>query len=272
MNDLDQFFSENSMSANTLLLYSRVLVLFSRHVAPATCTAGDVLDFLDSTGWGNSLRYVGLVAIKRFISWRFGETHPVLRLRLRRDRPKPGRVLSSKQALRLLASFDPSRRKGRRDLAIACLAIDTGLRVSELSSALFPYLDLDDQKLTVCVKGGRWEVAIFSDHTSMALAAWLPDRNPGDDRLFQITRDGLRVTVRRWGEKLGFRLSPHDLRRTFCVIALRAGAPSRLVQVAGRWSSIEMVERYSQSITVKDFRPYFPINSLMLEQSSMATI
>jgi integrase len=71
------------------------------------------------------------------------------------------------------------------------------------------------------------------------------------------------VIVRRWGEKLGFRLSPHDLRRTFTTLSLKNGAPSRLVQVAGRWSSIEMVERYSQAITPGEYDDYFPTSKLL---------
>jgi hypothetical protein len=31
------------------------------------------------------------------------------------------------------------------------------------------------------------------------------------------------------------------------------------VQVAGRWSSLAMVEHYSAAIALEDFRAYFPI-------------
>jgi len=60
------------------------------------------------------------------------------------------------------------------------------------------------------VKGGRWEKAFFSRYTASALEEWLNIPDPKDSRLFQVTRDGLRVIVRKWGEKIGLKLSPHD--------------------------------------------------------------
>lgn len=260
--DLDLFFAEMPMSVNTRILYRAVLVRFLRAVDPSACGAGDVIRFLDSTKWGDSMRYTAAVAIRKYIRWACGDQHLALRVRVRRGKSRPGRSLTAEQAGRLLASFDSATRKGRRDLAICCLALDTGLRVAELASAKYIDLDLADRKLLVKVKGGQWTYAIYSEYTAAHLATWLPHRKAGDDRLFQITRDGLRVTVRRWGERLGFRMSAHDLRRTFAVLSLRAGAPTRLVQVAGRWSDISMVERYSQAITPSDFSPYFPVARL----------
>jgi hypothetical protein len=36
-----------------------------------------------------------------------------------------------------------------------------------------------------------------------------------------------------------------------------------LVQVAGRWSSIEMVERYTRVLDAKDIDPWLPITQVM---------
>ncbi len=258
-NVIEEFFSENAFAPGTMAQYRGILSRFLEAVEPASATAADVLKWLDSTGWGNSRRYVASVVIRRYLRWRFGAGHPALRLRVRREKSKPGRTLSENQVMMLFESFDTSTRKGRRDLAIAALALDTGLRVAELARLRLADVDLDSQTLTVQIKGGRWASAVFSVWTAVQIAAWLPYRAPRDPRLFQVTRDGLRVIVRRWGERLGFRLSPHDFRRTFAVFALRNGAPSRVVQRAGRWSDIRMVERYSQAIMLEDFAPYFPV-------------
>jgi len=259
MDSITAFFSENPVALSTRRLYLMVIERFLNICEPSICTAGDVENFLIATGWGSSLRYTAAVAIKRFLRWKFGADHPALRLRVKRGVSKPGRTLKAARVKVLLESFNTGSRKGKRDLAICCLALDTGLRVSELASIKLAALDLEEHKLVVLIKGGKWAEAVFSDYTGVLIAGWIPLRVGGDDRLFQVSRDGLRVIVRRWGEKLGFTLSPHDLRRTFCVLSLQGGAPSRLVQKAGRWSSIEMVERYSQAIEAKDFAPYFPV-------------
>lgn len=265
---MDSYFAENPLSENTRVLYGRILGLFNEFIIePAGCTSGDVIRFLDDQrGWGESMRYVAVCAIRSYIRWKYGSEHPALRARVRKARSRPGRVLSEKQVKDLLASFDTSRRKGRRDLAIACLALDTGMRVNELAMLAAADVDLSACKLVVRIKGGRWEEAVYSEYTAAMIGAWMLYRVRDDGRLFQITRNGLRVTVRRWGEGLGFCLSPHDFRRTFCVLSLRAGAPSRLVQVAGRWSSLAMVEHYSATIVPEDFKAYFPIARLMVAE------
>ncbi len=79
-----------------------------------------------------------------------------------------------------------------------------------------------------------------------------------------MTRDGLGCITSTWGDKAGIgMLSPHDLRRTFAVLATRMHAPARVLQVAGRWSNIQMVERYTNAITADDFEEYFPVAGAM---------
>lgn len=264
MIQLDDFFAEHPCAPTTQATYTYVLRRFDdAGIDWAACTPHDVHTFFKSTGWGPSLQYTAAVAIKKYLRWRYGATHPALRVRVKRAKAKPGRVLDKARAEDLLNSFDLSNYKGKRDYAIACLALDTGLRVNELATLKFADIDLAARALKVRIKGGSWADAVFSADTRAAIADWCNYRRMGDDRLFQVTRDGLRVIVRRWGEKLGFRLSPHDLRRSFATLSTKAGAPSRLVQVAGRWSNIDMVERYTQSIEASDFDDFFPVRRII---------
>ncbi|MEJ5203200.1 MAG: tyrosine-type recombinase/integrase [Anaerolineales bacterium] len=178
-------------------------------------------------------------------------------MRIKRAKPHPGRTLKVEQIIHILNSLATTIQKGCSDDAIACLAWDTGLRVDEIANVQVKDLDLQELEALVKIKGGRWKKAYFSGHTVEAISKWLPFRDPNDARLFQATRDGLKVIVRKWGEKLGFKLSLHDVRRIFAVMTIRAGAPSRLVQIAGRWSDIRMVEDYTREITAVDLGPYF---------------
>ena len=78
-----------------------------------------------------------------------------------------------------------------------------------------------------------------------------------------LTPDGLRSIFRALGAKSGLpNLSPHMLRRTFATLAIRQGASSKLVQVAGGWSSLLMVERYAQAIKPEDYQNHFATNVL----------
>ncbi len=276
MHDIERMFAERGYSPETEARYRPVLVALLAVYGERLdrLTAAELLAFVRRPGWGNSQQRVALAACKTFLRWRFGDAHPALSARVRRKPPKPQRYLSPGDAARLLGSFETWTAKGSRDYAIAALALDTGLRVSELCRLALRDVDLQRGRLVVWVKGGRWGAAVFSAVTAAAVADWLRWREtvaaPGVGTLYvnirtgrPLTRDGLQTIVRRWGERLGLRLSPHDLRRTFAVLSTVNGAPSRLVQLAGRWSSIEMVEAYTRGMDQSAIRPYLPVAHLL---------
>jgi integrase len=260
-------------SPETLDRYQRVLKNFLAEVETENLTASKLRAWIYSHPWGSSQRYLALMAIKGYIRWLYGEKHPCLVYSEKQTKPPPQRALKPNQIVDLICSFETSTLKGQRDLAICTLMLDTGLRVSEVCRAQQRYLDLDERLLRVIIKGGKWGSAMFSEPTKRYIQNWLSVRPAGEDTIFvsvggntpgkRLTRPGLQRVVKTWGEKAGIGLlSPHDLRRTFAVMSTRLGAPSRLVQLAGRWSSIEMVERYTSSLEVADFEKYFPVAGL----------
>jgi site-specific recombinase XerD len=190
----------------------------------------------------------------------------------------PQRTLNRKKADQLLQLFDTSKPKGIRDLAIVTLALDTGLRADELVHIQLSYLDMDQGVLFVPIKGGQWAPAAFYEYTSSCLASWLAVRpkvaKAGVETLFvsiggttrgqPLTRDGLRAIFYEFSQDSDIgRISPHDMRRTFATLAVEAGAPTRAVQVAGRWQHIKMVEHYTRALEAKVLHRYSPVNRLM---------
>ena len=119
------FRRERAFSPRAEEQYRSILIVFLSKVNVDTCTPTDVQKFLRTSGWGNSRQYVASVAIRHFIWWKFGE-HPALRVRIKREKPHPGRTLTETQMIRLLKSFDRTTMKGCRDYAIACFALETG--------------------------------------------------------------------------------------------------------------------------------------------------
>ena len=260
-------------SVNTTDRYRRILTIFEEEVELERLTASKLRAWIYSHGWGSSQRYLSLVAVKGYLRWAYGAKHPALSLTERRTKPPPQRALKIPQIKALISSFNTMDAKGTRDLAICTLMLDTGLRASEVCNLQVRYLDLEERQLRVVIKGGRWGTAMFSESTSRFIDNWLAIRPAGCDAVFvavggntpgkPLTRMGLQRIVKYWGEKAGIgMLSPHDLRRTFAVTATRLGAPSRLVQLAGRWSSIKMVEVYTQTLENADFEKYFPVEGL----------
>ena len=278
--DLSLFFSTFSYSPETIDKYKRSLIdFFSSFSSLSSVSSVDFLNWLNShKTWGSSATWIAYCAVRKFISWKFGSYHPLLNCRIKRGNSGPQRTFNKIQLLTLLSYFDTSSIKGKRDLAICSLLCDTGLRASEICRLDLKYLKLKNRSAYVITKGGGWDKCVFSYLTSLYLNDWLGARKliarsnintvfvslsgirPGTS----LTREGLQILVRKWGQRSGIgKLSPHDFRRSFATISIQAGAPTRLVQVAGRWSDLKMVELYTSTIDAADMENWFPINVVM---------
>ncbi len=275
---VEDFLASDDYSESTKTSYRRILdKLVNEDVA--SYTASDLLSFVKQNINGNeqqnTQRYVALCACRSFISWRYGQVHPALSARIKRVHPKRQRALTYDQIVELLASFDTSTAIGARDLALAAVAIDTGLRRAELARIRLEDVDLEKNKLQVIVKGGQWGTGVYSQQTAFYIENWLQFRKPADgvNTLFvnllnnkyngqAITGHGIKMIFRKWSRKLEFPFSPHDARRTFATISTLLGAPSKVLMTAGRWSNLEMVDRYTKNITEEAIRQYLPIANM----------
>lgn len=277
---IERFISRGGYSSNTAAQYRRALLACYEVCGDFETLSPEALRaWLDGTGWGINAQWLALMAVRSFVRWAYGDNHAALDLRIKREETAPQRVLSLEQVRALLSSFDTGQAKGRRDLSLACLLLDSGLRVSEVCSLDVSRVSLVDRSLVVRVKGGRWDRAVYSDYTAVCLARWLADRDGiaqyGERALFvgiggatpggRMNPGGVRAVMRAWAARVPEieALSPHDFRRTFATEAFRLGAPTRIIQKAGRWRSLAMVERYSASITADDVAPWFPVSAAM---------
>lgn len=273
--DIENFLSSHPFTDATKATYRYVLLKLI--VEPFhNWSASDLLKFITQPTWGNSMQYIALCASKKYISWIHGPHHPALSTRLKRIKPKKGRSMDMQKILDLLSSFDPYTPIGARDLGLAALAIDTGLRAMELAAVQRADLDLEHCTLQVIVKGGNWGFAIYSRDTAAFIDRWLSYRKPADGvgNLFvslrenktrgrALTKHGVKCIFRKWGLKLGWKLSPHDARRTFGNVTTILGAPTSCTMAAGRWESEESFRRYQLEITAQAITPYLPISNVL---------
>ena len=127
-------FAETTKRTYASVLFRFLSDLLSKSCDPADLSAAGLIEFVSKPEWGSSRRCVALAACQKYLSWNAARSgsggHPALSAKLKRVAGKPQRALSADMALRLLASFDPYVSKGARDLAIASVALDTGLRCS----------------------------------------------------------------------------------------------------------------------------------------------
>ncbi len=184
--------------------------------------------------------------------------------------------------------------KGLRDAAIVSLLVDSGLRASEVCRLRVSDLQIGMRLgegfvniLVVLSKGGATLPAYFGQATAERLERWLAIRGrvarPGVEAVFvgvggtkpgtAITRHGLRALLYQLSDKAGIRrLSPHTLRRAFACLATDAGANSRQVQEWGRWSNIELVERYTMAYQAgQRYAAHSPIDYIQRQNGDEAT-
>ncbi|WP_160317549.1 tyrosine-type recombinase/integrase [Ornatilinea apprima] len=245
---------------------------------PILVSVDDVMLWLSThPKWTSSTKHIAGSALKKFYRWKYGE-HPLELLKIKRVDPGPQRTLDRGELLDVLSSIDTTTIGGIRDLAILSLMVDTGIRATEICNLEMDRLNLDKKRFTVKVKGGGIAEKLFFDYTGLCLRNWLVLRDEivmkGVKNVFvsvggkrpgtPLTRSGIRYLSKKMSALSGIaRFSPHCLRRTFATLATENGAPSRVVQVAGGWKSIRMVERYTKALKPEAIAPFSPIDKLM---------
>lgn len=287
LDDVERWLSSCTYSANTIDRYRRALAaLLADHPDPSILGPDELRAWLGSQGWGSSMQWITFNAARGFLRYRFGAEHPALSLRIARQEAPPQRVLRIPQIRKLLSSFDTSTAKGKRDLCMAGLMLDCGLRVSEVCRLEISRVsydpDLEAYLLQVIVKGGKWATRSFSAYTAAWYTDWLAARAEivtqwtGRDRgrVFvgiggntpgcPMTRHGVQKIVKYWGEQAGIgKLSPHDLRRSMASVATLLGAPEDIAMKGGGWKSSAVFRRYTVGVNAADMKPYFPTVAAM---------
>jgi site-specific recombinase XerD len=145
----------------------------------------------------------------------------------------------------LLAAPDQARWEGRRDRALMLLAVQTGLRVSELTGLNCRDVTLGASANVACVGKGRKQRAVpLTSPVEALLQRWLSERagRPADP-LFptrtgrRLSRDAVALRVsthtaaaaQRCPSLLGKRVHPHVLRHSCAMSLLQAGVDTSVI-------------------------------------------
>jgi integrase/recombinase XerD len=167
----------------------------------------------------------------------------------------PVSYLTAQEADAVLAAPDRGRWTGRRDHALLAVAIQTGLRVSELTALTRSDVHLGAGPHVRCLGKGRKERSTpLTTQVARALRTWLDERGGGPpDPLFPtsrgqpLSRDAVELLVARHVTTAqaacptlrGKTVSPHVLRHTAAMSLLHAGVD---VTVIALWLGHERAE------------------------------
>ena len=160
----------------------------------------------------------------------------------------------------LLAAPDQNRWNGRRDHALLTVAIQTGMRVSELCGLTCGDVQLGSGAHIRCTgKGRKQRSTPLTRPTAKVLAAWIRERagEPGDplfptSRGRSLSRDSVALLVTKYATIAAETcptlrakpVSPHTLRHTCAMNLLRSGVDPAVIALSLGHANLRSVERY----------------------------
>jgi site-specific recombinase XerD len=279
---LDRLLQQRRASPYTVASYRdtfRLLLAFAQkrlQKAPSALRLDDldaplISAFLDhvENERGNSprSRNVRLAAIRSFFRYaalqeptQAALIQRVLAMPNKRFERRPIDFLVGPEIEALLAAPDRSRWPGRRDHALLLLAVETGLRCSELAGLRIESLVLERGAHVRCLGKGRKERCTPLRKTTVAvLRGWLRERagSPSDPlfpnaRAGQLSPDGVEyivakhvATARHRCESLKRkRVTPHVLRHTAAMELLKAGVDRAVIALCLGHESVETTQMY----------------------------
>jgi len=143
-----------------------------------------------------------------------------------------------------------------RDKAIVVLFAESGLRLSELVNIRPENIDWGSTTIKVLGKGRKEAYAPFGGLSKRYLREWLDQYQP-DGNIWGINEWGIVSMLRRLQDKTGLPCNPHTFRRTFACLLRKAGVDTMTIKDLGRWESLEMVQRYTRSVTFQDSLKFY---------------
>lgn len=243
----------NEVSAGSLSFYRVKLGRFLAEVNADAAKRQDIESFLlQFMNPGNRHAYYRV--IKTFYNWReqsFGQPSPMKHI----SAPRLGKLilpsLTREQVFILLKKTHNARNK-----AVIALFTESGLRLSELTNIKPQGIDWNSRVIRVIGKGKKEAFAPFGELTERYLKSWLAQHQP-DGNIWELNEWGITSMLRRLEASTGITCNPHTFRRTFACLLRKAGVDIMTIKDLGRWESLEMVQRYTRSVSFSDSLKFY---------------
>jgi integrase len=236
------------VTPGTAQFYRTKLGRFLSEVNVDKAQRQDIETFLLKFGNAGN-RHAYYRAIRTFYNWReetFDLPSPMEGLRAPRLSKLILPSLTREQVSCLLDKVDNAR-----DKAIIAMFAESGLRLSELASIKPQDIDQEMGTVRVLGKGRKEALAPLGKTTQKYLKIWL-DRYQPNGNIWGLNKWGIISMLRRLEKNSGLPCNPHVFRRTFACLLRKSGLDVMTIKDLGRWENLEMVQRYTRSVTFND--------------------
>ena len=110
--------------------------------------------------------------------------------------------------------------------------------------------------MRVLGKGRKEAYAPFGTLSEGYLRDWISRYNPKGN-IWGINKRGIQTMLRRLEQETGLPCNPHTFRRTFACLLRKAGVDTLTIRDLGRWESLEIVQRYTCSVSFQDSLKFY---------------
>ena len=141
--------------------------------------------------------------------------------------------------------------------AIIALFTESGLRLSELTNIKPSDIDWQNRIIRVLGKGRKEAYAPFGELSAQYLRAWLTEFQPNSGNIWGLNKWGISEMLAQLKAKTDLPCNPHTFRRTFACLLRKQGLDVLTIKDLGRWESLEMVQRYTRSVTFQDSLKFY---------------
>jgi site-specific recombinase XerD len=229
-------------------------------VTGLTPTTAEIKTFINSLTCSMGGKYGYFKDIRAFYNWLYSprsglpfkpESNPVTWV----DAPKRPKLIPPSLTRQQVESLIKSV-SSNRDKAIIALLTESGLRLAELANIRKYDIDWDNHTIRTLGKGNKEGYAPFGALSEQYLKAWFSEYSPNGS-LWGLNKWGITSMLRRLEKETGLPCNPHTFRRTFACLLRKAGVDTMTIKDLGRWESLEMVQRYTRSVTFEDSMKHY---------------
>ena len=245
------------LSPKTVDGFYRTYLLKAVPILGLTPTPTQINRFLGSLSCSLGGKHAYFRALRVFYNWMYsprsgydlkGKENPIAWV----DAPKVPKLILpslSREDIELLISKVTSP----RDKAIISLFVESGLRLSELANITRRDIDWQSHTVRVIGKGNKEGYAPFGPSSEQHLKTWLQEYNPkANAHIWGLKPRGIQHMLEYLAKETGLPCNPHTFRRTFACLLRKAGVDTMTIKDLGRWESLEMVQRYTRSVSFND--------------------
>jgi len=205
---------------------------------------------------------------------------PMKKVRALPQARSPRDFMTDDEVKRLIKSLDKSVFNEYRDLPVALLMLDCGMRLGETLSIEMQQVNMTERSILLPAdktKGRKERQVYFAQKTAMELRRWMQykDRYCDSDSLFPVKHTGFPLKVsnyeanfRKYLQRINLdkHISPHNLRNNFAKRCLMSGMDIyTLSRILGH-SSVKVTEQAYLDLTDADIRRQYarfsPVDSI----------